>query len=370
MSRSLKLRISLFFSILFVCMLSIITFAEEPNKGIIIDNGVILRKEAKEGSDVVSTLKLGEYVNILDNEDDWYYVEVADGSTGWIINELLMPVEEKRDLIKKGLISGDNVNVRLKPELDAEVLKSLSKGIEVTIVDEDGDWLAIMLQQDLKGWIHKSYVSLKPNHSNGKITGNNVNLRSLPSTNSQILTRFPLGSIVTIVGYEDGWYSVVTGTSQEGWVHQDFVSVVLDNADNATAVSRSANRSAGLVKLEDFAKSLLGKPYKYASNGPNSFDCSGFTSYVFKNFGISLPRSSKDQANVGEKISKSDLRLGDLVFFDTVGKYDGVISHVGIYLSDGKFIHASSGSNAKKVVISEINEGYYKEKYVTARRIF
>jgi cell wall-associated NlpC family hydrolase len=108
---------------------------------------------------------------------------------------------------------------------------------------------------------------------------------------------------------------------------------------------------------------FLGRPYVWGASGPSAFDCSGFTSYVYKSFGVSLPHKASQQASIGQTVSRSSLQAGDLVFFDT----EGGISHVGIYIGDGQFIHASSGSD--KVTVSEIGSSYYSGRYITAKRI-
>lgn len=162
--------------------------------------------------------------------------------------------------------------------------------------------------------------------------------------------------------------------------------------------------------LLSYAVEELGKPYVYGANGPSTFDCSGFTSYVFKKSGISIPRTSYLQAEKGESVDKNKLKSGDLVFFDTRSlskletevddSIDGAVvvqesietvvshdledtnfdkekkkrviikpskvTHVGIYIGDGKFIHASSGQ--KKVVINELDSKYYSERYYGAKR--
>jgi len=108
------------------------------------------------------------------------------------------------------------------------------------------------------------------------------------------------------------------------------------------------------------AQKYLGKPYKYGATGPDSFDCSGFVYRVYKNVGISIPRTSLDQSNIaGQKLTKEALQVGDLVFFDTSLK--GHVNHSGIYLGNHKFIHASSGK-AYSVTISDMN-GWYKDKF-------
>lgn len=116
-------------------------------------------------------------------------------------------------------------------------------------------------------------------------------------------------------------------------------------------------------QIEETAKTKLGKTYKWGGNGPYAYDCSGFTKEVFELNGISIPRVSKDQAKVGLKISKKNLQKGDLVFFDD--KESSVVSHVGIYLGKGKFIHASKFH--KKIVISPLRE--YRRFFKWGRRL-
>ncbi len=116
------------------------------------------------------------------------------------------------------------------------------------------------------------------------------------------------------------------------------------------------------------AEKFLGVKYVWAANGPSAFDCSGFTKYVFKENGINLPRHSSRQAMIGEKISFSELQKGDLVFFDTTKEFKHIVNHVGIYIGDNKFIHASSGG--KKVIITSFDKKkFYKNKFLYARRV-
>ena len=121
-------------------------------------------------------------------------------------------------------------------------------------------------------------------------------------------------------------------------------------------------------KVIDYAKKFLGKPYVWGAQGPNGFDCSGFTYYVYKNSaGKTLPRTSSAQSKYGTYVSKSNLKPGDLLFFDTVGANNGVVTHCGIYIGNNQFIHAASGQG--KVVINNLNSSYYINSYVNARRI-
>jgi len=112
--------------------------------------------------------------------------------------------------------------------------------------------------------------------------------------------------------------------------------------------------------LLERAKSKLGDSYVYAATGPDHFDCSGFVYYLFKESGVRIPRSSLPQSQSGEKLSREEIQKGDILFFDTHER--GHVNHSGVYLGDGKFIHASSGK-AYGVTISELDKGFYEDKF-------
>jgi cell wall-associated NlpC family hydrolase len=128
------------------------------------------------------------------------------------------------------------------------------------------------------------------------------------------------------------------------------------------------NKLQLIQNIENKAKSFLGVPYVWGATGPSKFDCSGFTQWVYRDAGINIPRVSKDQARVGQFIKYDKLQRGDMVFFDTKKKRTGRVSHVGIYLGDNNFIHASSAG--KSVVIYNFNEKeFYKKRFLWGRRV-
>ncbi len=116
-------------------------------------------------------------------------------------------------------------------------------------------------------------------------------------------------------------------------------------------------------KMDKVIDDVLGTKYRSGGTTTNGFDCSGFTMYVFKHLGINLPHQSGSQFTMGTSVSRSDLRAGDLVFFNTSGSG---VSHVGIYVGDGKFAHAST---SRGVVVSSLSDSYYVNRYVGAKRI-
>lgn len=188
------------------------------------------------------------------------------------------------------------------------------------------------------------------------IKGDRVNLRSFPDLTSGIKGLLDKGEEVVLLEATESWTRVQSSRLGEGWVYNSYLGVTRPDP-----VSRG---SYGRVKeLLAYAKQWLGVPYRYGGSTPQAFDCSGFTAYVYQYFGYRLPHSSVGQAQLGVGVSKDQLAPGDLLFFNTVGTR---ISHVGIYLGEGIFIHASSGKG--QVTTSCLNRAYYEKRYVCARR--
>lgn len=131
--------------------------------------------------------------------------------------------------------------------------------------------------------------------------------------------------------------------------------------------TKSVSREGAVNRdIAAYAKRFIGTPYVYGGSSPSTgFDCSGFTSYIMRQYGVSLYRSARDQARNGVAVSRSELRAGDLILFHTTRPG---ISHVGMYIGNGQFIHASSGK-VKAVTISNLNSGYYNTRVVTCRRV-
>ena len=125
---------------------------------------------------------------------------------------------------------------------------------------------------------------------------------------------------------------------------------------------------ASMENLMDEAFSLIGTRYRSGASGPGGFDCSGFTSYLYKQMGIDLNRSSRGQYTQGEAVASSNLQTGDLVFFKKPGSTTSKpVTHVGMYIGSGQFVHASDYGVG--VIVSNLSDAYYTTGYVSARRI-
>ncbi|MBP2651608.1 MAG: NlpC/P60 family protein [Firmicutes bacterium] len=135
------------------------------------------------------------------------------------------------------------------------------------------------------------------------------------------------------------------------------------NTNKVLGASTSISSEAANSPIITAARKYMGVPYVWGGVTPDGFDCSGFTQYVMKENGITLPRTAAEQFAIGTAVEKADLNVGDLIFFTT---YKPGASHVGFYIGNGQFIHASSV--AAKVTISNLNDTYYVEHYIGARR--
>lgn len=145
-----------------------------------------------------------------------------------------------------------------------------------------------------------------------------------------------------------------------------FNQVLTGRGITISAANRSAELGTLSSKIVATAKSFKGSRYVYGGSSPSGFDCSGFTSYVYKQHGISVSRTSLGQSTDGTKVSKENLQPGDLLIFSNT--YKSGVSHTGLYLGEGKFIHASTSTTG--VIISDLNSSYYIQKFSYGRRVF
>lgn len=229
---------------------------------------------------------------------------------------------ENTTVIKTGYVSTESLKVRKEANTKSEVIDSLTKNAQVSIIEELTGWYKIKIGKEI-GYVSSQYISDK---------------------------------------------KVETTTSRGSTTRSEEVSQMPEETveEEEEPVTSSAPVSGEGESVVEFAKQYLG--YKYVAGGASpstGFDCSGFTSYVYKNFGVSLNRTSKDQVKNGVAVSRSELEPGDLVLFK--GKTGSAIGHVGIYIGGGKFIHASTPSTG--VIISGLSESYYNTRYVSARRV-
>ncbi len=175
-----------------------------------------------------------------------------------------------------------------------------------------------------------------------------VAVRAETSKYSEKLTVMPKGTKRTVLNKYGKWYKVKMN-GKVGYVHSKRVK--LDDSDFRESV----------VSL---AKKQVGKKYSWGGIGPNSFDCSGLSQYIYKSCGKSIPRVSGDQYSSASKVKKSSLEKGDLVFFSSSSSSS--VAHVGVYIGNNKMVHAANSSTG--VITSSLSESYYVKHYIGAGR--
>jgi uncharacterized protein YgiM (DUF1202 family) len=284
------------------------------------------------------------------------------------------------------VVDASALRLRSGPSTGTATLAYASQGEYVTITGKTGSWYQVSF--NLKtGYMHEDHLSTYTRRNvelgYGSVNGNKVNVRSGPSTSYSSLTRANSGEKAYIIGFNNQWYKVIFDT-QVGYIRSDYLDLTEIPYENkasqkdpiffvngqSTGVTPSAsalnggNTSTIRQNIVADAKKLLGIPYVWGGTTTKGFDCSGFVQYVLRQNGISMPRTTTEQYQIGTYVTKSDLLPGDLVFLQNT--YRAGISHVGIYIGDGKMIHASS---SKGVVISDLSSSYYTQHYYGSRRV-
>ena len=213
----------------------------------------------------------------------------------------------------------------------------------------------------------------------GTVTASALNIRSGASTSHSIVTKAYKGNTVEILESSNGWHKVKLSNGKIGWGSAQYISTSsVDNTTNGNtsqestqAPSNNENNVSGtqssskVQAIVNTAKAQIGKKKAWGAEGPNAFDCSGLTYYIYKQNGITIPRTSREQSNFGTTVSKSNLQPGDLLFFSTDGS--GGVSHVGIYVGNGQMVHVSSSKNS--VISTSINTSYWQKAYIRAKRV-
>ena len=257
-----------------------------------------------------------------------------------------------------GSTTGSSLRMRAEASTSSSIITTLDKNVAVAVLDDTLDgWYKVSFDGN-SGYVSADFLQIDQDNifqSYGRVNADGVNVRSSASTDGEVLASVNSGTIVTVTGLVDGWYSVTCQYGTEGYIRSDFVDL--------TASSISSSNSS----IISFAKQYLGTRYSYGGASPSGFDCSGFTMYVYKQFGYSLPHTATGQwqSGIGTKVySIGALQAGDLVFFNDPSRNAGkACSHAGIYIGGGQFIHSSS-SKSNGVIISDLTSGYYNTYFV------
>ena len=347
-------------------------------------SSVNFRSAPNTSSTSYGELKNGTKVNVVGVSSGWYKV-TYNGKTGYIYPDYITLASSSAGTAiapsntvtsttgTAGTVKcSSSVNLRSEANTSSSILAELKNGTAVTVVSTANGWCKVTYSGKT-GYIKQDYVSTTGSASNNTSasTGtaavvkcsSTVNFRSAASTSSTILGELKNGTAVTVLSTSNGW-SKVSYAGKTGYISADYLvtassGTAISPSNTAASVSISAKRQSVL----NYAAQFLGVPYVYGGSTPSGFDCSGFTSYVFKNTVGSIPRVAQAQYDATTRVSRDDLLPGDLVFF---GSSTSSISHVGIYVGSNQFIHAPSTGDVVKY--SSLT-GSYATRYQGAGRV-
>lgn len=343
------------------------TKSEDEYKKIIYKTAKV---NAKRGLNIRNTPKVkdanklyavpkGTEFEILGQENDWYKVELKNEKSGWINSNYV-------DVNNKSLyISDDNVNFRQDKNLNSKVFKVLDEDTKVEFLEDNGEWIKVKYDGK-EGYIYNKYITdekpvIKIKEEVVKeITSSSVN----GNTTQQTSKTQENGNIEQ--NNENNETDVIQNPSVNTDKPEQDINTGAENSKPEESQNPPVSNSSKQSAIVNLAYAQLGKPYVWGAEGPNSFDCSGLMTYIFKNAGsINLPRTSSQQSNFGTTVSKSNLQPGDLIFSSTDGS--GGVSHVGVYVGNGEMIHAPKPGDVVKK--SNINTSYWNGTYLWAKRV-
>ncbi len=257
-------------------------------------------------------------------------------------------------------VSVERLSLRAQPSMDASIL-ALTKQDTLVVVGEklDESWYKVVYR-GATGYVPVESLSfsekLEGGFGIGSVFGSGVRMLEGANEAARVTGIFEHGTEMQVLGVYGNWYKVKCG-GQTGFIFSDCFAL------NGGVADAGLSAEAGQA-IADAAMQYLDTPYVWAGASPSGFDCSGLVYYLYRQYGYTTGRTAADIYTNGSFIENDQLQPGDAVCFTSSSN---AIGHVGIYIGDGQFIHASSGSG--RVIISALDESYYTSHYVGARRL-
>ncbi len=378
-------------------------------KGYVKSDAVHLRSGPGTNYRIKAKVVEGQTLYITETRGDWYKVTVHGGESGWIRSDLVKletdaspaacapprptaPTTPPATRPGGGTLEGvsawigeASVRVRYGPGTDQDVKTKLSKGAKVQVLELSGHWCNVKTDGGTVGWVAGwtmnfkgpgEDVIVKQNGEDiavraGWVARPEVNLRAAPGTDEKEIGEATLGTQVIILDKQGEWYKVALDNGATGWMASWLVDTREERRARQGLDGDAGSIPAAIIpasstgrKAVDLAMNYVGCRYVHGTSGPRTFDCSGFTSFVYRQLGIDISRSSRTQAYQGDLVPRDQLQLGDVIVFKNT--YRSGPSHVGLYIGGGKFVHASN--SRRGVTTDALSSSYYAPRYHSARR--
>ena len=336
-----------------------------------------IRSSADTESEPIASLEEEEVVTITGVTDGWYQVDV-NGSTGYVRSDLVDPTAEipAEKIYDYAVIQCAAANLRSEPDSTATKTDVLYNGSLCTLLEQDGDWYKVQYGDNV-GYVLSSLMNTTNDETDGST---NVESFNAIVAREKAEAEAAAEAAAAQAKKEQAQAAASTTAPAQSSSQSSSNTYVEDNSGSSDndyqeptyeepayeepAYEEPSYDSSSSGSIVGTAQNYLGVPYVWGGTSPSGFDCSGFTQYVFRQCGYSINRTAAAQYSNGSYVSYDSLQAGDLVFFANTYSASG-ITHVGIYIGGGEFIHAANGG----VKISSLSESYYSSRYYGARRI-
>jgi len=306
-------------------------------------SGVRVRSAPNLSGSILAHANRGDAVVILARTNsEWYRVNY-NGNVGYMSAPLLERARTRANFNAQGRITGASVRLRERPNTTSAVVSNATRGTVMSILGINEGWYKVShngniayVRSDLMEKVELSTQSASA-EQRGRVTGSSINLRARPTTASGILATARRGTVMIVLGNNSGWFRV-SFSGVTAYVRQDLMEIVPSSTPLNTVTTPAANLTVG-EQAATLARSLVGSQYVWGGASRSGFDCSGLVTYVLRQFGVRVTRTASGMfRDNGTPVGQSELVPGDLVFFAR----DGVnVHHVGIYVGNGQFVHAS-----------------------------
>jgi cell wall-associated NlpC family hydrolase len=338
-----------------------VSFAARKKVAVVRVATAKLRSAPSESKRAIGLLDRGDSFAVVDQSRGWVKIRTESGRIGWVRSDLVRlktaPKTAAKPQVAKKSVS------EVKPARDSARGRSATRPVaspavrvtKTNVEKTTAEPRAVVSpsQRAAQGIVSRSADTVPDSVKTAVVAS--------PPSGSMDPSESETAEFLPMVAEPE--VALETPVDRIGRARVSIVEDALSVYRQENTVNRSTTSRTALVSR---AKSLRGTPYRFGSTGRGSFDCSGFTQHLYRRQGLQIPRTAAEQYHFGSAVGRMSLRQGDLVFFRNTGGRRG-ISHVGLFLGSGRFIHASSRGGG--VRIDSLTESYYANHFAGARRV-